>query len=97
MRCSVDAIVNSRIGPPSVPLVIDKPEAPAEKSPLIALTPECKPADGLDQHAIVDIGDQCILVALTGQQLQGQAPHTGGSLESAADRVPGALRADTPT
>ena len=43
MRCSVEAIVSSRTGAPTVPLVISMPDAPVEKSPLIELTPECSP------------------------------------------------------
>ena len=43
MRCSVEAIVNSRTGAPTVPLAISIPDAPVEKSPLIGLTPECRP------------------------------------------------------
>lgn len=43
MRCNVDAIVNSRMGAPTLPLVIINPDAPTEKSPLIELTPLCKP------------------------------------------------------
>ena len=74
--------------------MIVRPEAPAEKSPLIALTPECSPLTRLDQHAVVDVGDQRILIAIARQQLQGQAPHAGSALEPAANRVAGALRTD---
>src|SRR4029077_16468086 len=43
MRWSVDAMVNSRTGAPTTPLVMSRPAAPVEKSPLIGLTPECSP------------------------------------------------------
>jgi hypothetical protein len=40
IRCSVEAMVNSRTGPASWPSLIQRPSAPVEKSPLTGLTPE---------------------------------------------------------
>ena len=43
MRCNVEAIVTSRTGSANAPPRTIKPSAPTEKSPLIALVPECRP------------------------------------------------------
>ena len=43
MRCSVEPIVNSRIGAPTAPFTIVMPDAPVEKSPEMGLTPLCSP------------------------------------------------------
>jgi hypothetical protein len=43
MRWSVDAMVNSFTGAPTVPLLMRRPSAPVEKSPLMGFTPEWRP------------------------------------------------------
>ena len=43
MRCSVEAIVNSRSGSASSPPRMRRPSAPVDRSPETGLTPECRP------------------------------------------------------
>ena len=67
IRCSVEPMVNSRTGPPSSPLAISRPAAPAEKSPLIGLTPLCRPCTDCTEDPVVDVGDERRLVAVRGR------------------------------
>ena len=68
--------------------MISIPEAPVEKSPLIGLTPECRPETRLHEQAVVDVGDQLRLVARARQQLQREAPDAGRAGEPARSALP---------
>ena len=78
MRCSVEAMVNSRTGSASWPLRMRRPEAPVEKSPLTGLTPECSSWTDLDQHAVVDVGRSARLATRARAAVAGARQPTPG-------------------
>ena len=50
-----------------------RPSAPVEKSPLIGLTPECRPDTDWHEHAVVDAGEQLAGRRRPGREGQGPA------------------------
>ena len=93
IRCSVEAIVSSRTGAPTVPLVISIPEAPVEKSPLTGLTPECRPDTDCTSSPSSTSATSVGLVAGARLQLQGEAADARRAGEAAAGGVAGRDRA----
>ena len=93
IRCSVDAIVNSRTGAPSV--TVGDQQAGCTRGEVAADRVDAAVHAGhaLHQHAVGDVGDELGLRPRAGHQLQGQAPHPRRALEATADCVAGADRA----
>jgi hypothetical protein len=66
---------------------MSRPDAPVEKSPLIGLTPLCRPCTDCMSTPSVMSATSSAWVARARLHLQGEAADTGGALEAAAHRV----------
>ena len=86
--------MNSRTGAPSWPLVIEQPGRADGEVAADRVDAAVQALHRLDQHAVVDVGDEGGLVAGAGLELQGEAADAGRALEAAAHGVAGAARAD---
>ena len=87
--------MNSRTGAPTAPLVMSRPDAPVEKSPLIGLTPRVEALHALDRARRRRRRRSARPASrVPGTQLQRQAADAGRALEAAADGIAGRGGAD---
>jgi hypothetical protein len=84
-RCTVDAIVTSRIGSAKARLANAKTLGACAEVARHWVDPGVQAGDTLDQEAVVDVGDQLRLRPVTGNQSERLCTDTRRALEAGAN------------